>query len=109
VVRRPHCSCMWICLGLFLFRETSNLHRIIFRAFQGVGGAGIFAMTPAIILEMVPPEKFATYNAVASSTIGISFLLGPLVGGAISNRSSWRWIFFIKYAAIFPYDERKLI
>ncbi|EPE26976.1 MFS general substrate transporter [Glarea lozoyensis ATCC 20868] len=68
---------------------------IIFRAFQGVGGAGIFAMTPAIIAEMVPSNKFAKYNALASSAIGISFLMGPLVGGVISDRLSWRWIFFI--------------
>ena len=55
-------------------------------------------MTPIIISEMVPPEKFGAYNALASLTIGISFLLGPLVGGAINNKQNlWRWIFLIKY------------
>lgn len=59
-------------------------------------------MTPAIISEMVPPEKFASYNALASSTIGISFLLGPLVGGVINDKISWRWIFLIKYISKIP-------
>jgi MFS family permease len=80
-----------------LVQINSKTYRIIFRAFQGIGGAGIFAMTPTIIAEMVPSNKFAKYNALASSTIGISFLMGPLVGGVISDRLSWRWIFFIKY------------
>jgi len=42
-------------------------------------------MTPAIISEMIRAEKFASYNALAASAIGISFLLGPLVGGAIND------------------------
>lgn len=85
-------------LGSREVEPRSDDHRIIFRAFQGIGGAGLFAMTPVIISEMVPPEKFGAYNALASSTIGISFLLGPLIGGAINNTQKlWRWIFLIKY------------
>ena len=60
-------------------------------------------MTPVIISEMVPPPKFGAYNGIASSTIGVSFLLGPLVGGAITDKGVWRWIFLIKYADLLDY------
>ena len=49
-----------------------------------------------IIPEMVPPKKYAMYNGLISSAIGFSFLLGPLIGGAIDNHTTWRWIFLIK-------------
>lgn len=74
----------------------------MFRAFQGIGGAGIFSLTPVIIAEMIPPEKFGAYSGLASSTIGLSFLLGPIVGGAISDQNVWRWIFLIKYTRTTP-------
>lgn len=52
-------------------------------------------MVPIIVAEMVKPEKYAAYNAIASLSIAISFLLGPIFGGAISDGTTWRWIFWI--------------
>jgi MFS family permease len=69
--------------------------RILFRAFQGIGGAGIFSMAPIIVAEMVTPEKYGAYNAILSLAIAFSFLLGPLIGGAVSDDTTWRWIFYI--------------
>jgi MFS family permease len=69
--------------------------RILFRAFQGIGGAGIFSMAPIIVAEMVAPEKYGAYNAILSLAIAFSFLLGPLIGGAVSDDTTWRWIFYI--------------
>ncbi|KAE8372688.1 major facilitator superfamily domain-containing protein [Aspergillus bertholletiae] len=68
---------------------------ILCRAFQGVGGAGIFSMAPIIVAEMVEPAKYGAYNAIVSLAIAFSFLLGPLFGGAISDGTTWRWIFYI--------------
>ncbi|KOC18275.1 hypothetical protein AFLA70_59g003481 [Aspergillus flavus AF70] len=68
---------------------------ILCRAFQGVGGAGIFSMVPIIVAEMVEPAKYGAYNAIISLAIAFSFLLGPLFGGAISDGTTWRWIFYI--------------
>lgn len=67
----------------------------MFRAFQGIGGAGIFSMAPIIVAEMVAPEKYGTYNGILSLAIAFSFLLGPLIGGVVSNHTTWRWIFYI--------------
>ncbi|PYI08190.1 MFS general substrate transporter [Aspergillus sclerotiicarbonarius CBS 121057] len=71
------------------------LQLIILRAFQGIGGAGIFSMVPIVAAEMVTPDRYALYNSLISLAIAVSFLLRPLIGGAISDNTTWRWIFYI--------------
>ncbi|KAJ5716723.1 MFS general substrate transporter [Penicillium malachiteum] len=71
------------------------LIRIIFRALQGLGGAGNYAISTIIILEMVPPQQFAKYTGIVATVFVFSFLFGPLFGGAITQNSTWRWIFLL--------------
>ncbi len=66
------------------------------RAFQGVGGSGLYAMSFVILPEMVATESYGLYASILSSTFVLSFLLGPLLGGWISNNTTWRWIFLLK-------------
>ncbi|KAK9413398.1 putative Major facilitator superfamily (MFS) profile domain-containing protein [Seiridium unicorne] len=68
---------------------------IIFRALQGVGGAGNFAVCSVILLELVPSHKYAKYTSSVSVVYSFSLLLGPVLGGAISDYTTWRWIFLI--------------
>lgn len=53
-----------------------------------------------IFFEMVPPSKYPTYTSVVSAIFAISLLLGPLIGGAINNHTTWRWVFILKYVAL---------
>lgn len=62
----------------------------------------VFAMLP----EMVPPSSYALYSAILSSVFAISNLLGPVLGGAINDHTTWKWIFFLKYEVI-PVMEPK--
>ncbi|KAK1148133.1 hypothetical protein N8T08_010772 [Aspergillus melleus] len=87
---------------------------IVFRAFQGVGGAGNYSLCAAVVLELVPPEKYASYTSGMSVVYAISLLLGPIFGGAISE-SAWRWVFLLKnsiclggtwFVAIFQLPQR---
>lgn len=71
-------------------------HSIVFRAFQGVGGSGIYSLSTIMVPLMVPPEKYPTYISIISSTFAISSVLGPVLGGAITDRTTWRWVFFFK-------------
>ncbi|KAI9375344.1 hypothetical protein BJX61DRAFT_494426 [Aspergillus egyptiacus] len=55
----------------------------------------MFSMVPVITAEMVPPSKYPLYSSIVSVAMALSFLLGPLLGGAISDGTTWRWIFYI--------------
>ena len=46
---------------------------------------------------MVPPAKYATYVTVITSVFAISSVLGPLLGGAIADNTTWRWVFLLKF------------
>jgi MFS family permease len=80
---------------------TLTSSRIIFRAIQGVGGSGIYSLVTVMTPLMVPPAKYPTYIAIISSVFAISSVLGPLLGGAISDNATWRWVFWIKCALFF--------
>ena len=70
--------------------------RIIFRAFQGMGGSGIYSLSTIMVPLMVPPAKYATYISIMSSTFILSSVLGPILGGAITDNTTWRWVFYFK-------------
>lgn len=50
-----------------------------------------------MIYEMVPPARYPLYGALVSASAAIGSLTGPLIGGGLSEHSSWRWVFLIKY------------
>lgn len=68
---------------------------IIFRALQGIGGSGLYCLVFVAIMKLVVPEKMAFYSGIISSVFALANLLGPLLGGAISDHTNWRWIFWI--------------
>jgi MFS family permease len=78
------------------FGKQLTVHRTVLRAFQGVGGAGCFAIATAMMSDMVAPEKLAKYVANLSAVYALSLLVGPILGGALSSNSTWRWVFLIK-------------
>ena len=54
-------------------------------------------MSMVILAEAVRPEEFPKYSAISSVVYTLSFGLGPLIGGGISSKTSWRWVFWLKY------------
>lgn len=62
-----------------------------------MGGSGIFSMVVVIAPGLVPREKHGKYVAVISSVFAIASILGPILGGAITTHSTWRWVFLLKY------------
>ncbi|KAF4468279.1 Major facilitator superfamily domain general substrate transporter [Fusarium albosuccineum] len=68
---------------------------IVFRAFQGLGGSGIYSTVFIIIAKIVTVEKVGMYTGILSSVFALASLLGPILGGAIVDNTTWRWVFFI--------------
>jgi len=68
---------------------------VFFRVIQGIGGGGLQPLSQAILLETFPPKEHGI--AMAMFGIGIMFgpIVGPVLGGWITDNWSWNWIFYI--------------
>lgn len=78
---------------------------IVFRAIQGLGGAGLITSAFAVIADLFPPRERAKLGGLFGSTFGLASVLGPLIGGFFTDLptvqllgyevAGWRWIFYI--------------
>ena len=73
-----------------------------------MGGSGIFSMVVVIAPGLVPRERHGRYMAVISSVFAIASVLGPILGGAITTHSTWRWVFLLKYVMKIPKADSSL-
>jgi len=68
---------------------------ILARGAQGIGGAGMFAVSLAIISQEFRGRERGTAFGIWGATVGLAVAIGPLVGGALTTYVGWRWIFFV--------------
>ncbi|KAF7546525.1 hypothetical protein G7Z17_g8368 [Cylindrodendrum hubeiense] len=97
-------SLKWTFLAaLFIFEvgsvlcaaAQSSAMLIVGRLIAGIGCAGISSGGLIIIANITPMEKRATYQSLYGGIFGIASVVGPLVGGAFTDKVSWRWCFYI--------------
>src|SRR5213082_66571 len=90
-----------VAIGLFTIASTlcgaaqSPAWLIIARGAQGIGGAGMFAVSLAIISQEFHGRERGTAFGIWGATVGLAVAIGPLVGGALTTYVGWRWIFFV--------------
>jgi EmrB/QacA subfamily drug resistance transporter len=65
------------------------------RAFQGIGGAAMFATALALLASAFHGKDRGTAFGVFGATTGVAVAIGPVLGGALTSGLSWRWIFFV--------------
>ncbi|MCX7922621.1 MAG: MFS transporter [Clostridia bacterium] len=67
----------------------------VFRALQGIGGGILASNTVAILADIFPPKERGKYQGFLFAVVGISSIVGPILGGLIADNYSWRYIFYI--------------
>jgi EmrB/QacA subfamily drug resistance transporter len=68
---------------------------IIFRGLQGIGGGIMMANSFTIIGDLFPPAERGKYVGLVTAVFGVSSVIGPTLGGFITDAFSWHWIFYI--------------
>jgi EmrB/QacA subfamily drug resistance transporter len=66
-----------------------------FRALQGLGAGGLMVTALAIIGDVVPPRERGRYQGYMGGVFAIASVIGPLIGGFLTQQASWRWVFYV--------------
>ncbi|MFD4316677.1 DHA2 family efflux MFS transporter permease subunit [Streptomyces sp. NPDC058548] len=83
-------------IGSALCGIAQNMPQLIaFRAVQGLGGGGLIVLSMAIVGDLVPPRERGRYQGLFGAVFGTTSVLGPLLGGVVTQQLSWRWVFYI--------------
>ena len=89
------CIAMFTVCSLLCGTSTSLAQLIVFRLAQGFFGGGLQPGQQSIILDTFPPAKRGAAFGIAAVATVVAPVLGPTLGGYITDEWSWRWIFFI--------------
>jgi EmrB/QacA subfamily drug resistance transporter len=68
---------------------------IVLRALQGVAAGGLMTLAMAAVGDLVAPRERGRYQGYIAATFAGATVLGPLVGGLLTQYASWRWVFFV--------------
>jgi EmrB/QacA subfamily drug resistance transporter len=75
--------------------SQSMMQLIVFRGLQGIGGGILMSNTFAMIGDIFPPSERAKNTGIVFSAFGLASVVGPVLGGMLTDQLSWRWVFYI--------------
>ena len=92
-----------LMIGISLFLVGSVLsgfsqdiyQLILFRGIQGLGAGALFPISLAVIGDLYTPAERGKYQGLFGAVFGLSSIIGPLLGGWLTESVSWHWIFFV--------------
>jgi EmrB/QacA subfamily drug resistance transporter len=75
--------------------STSLVGLVVARVVQGFGSASLFTSAFAVIADLFAPSERGRYNGILASVFALSSVVGPLLGGVITDTLGWHWVFLI--------------
>lgn len=89
--------CAFVLMSLLCAVAQSLEALILFRFLQGVFGASLVPISQAVMVDMYPPKQRGKAMAIWGSGIMIAPIMGPVLGGWLTEHFSWRWAFLINF------------
>ena len=68
---------------------------VVFRGLQGLGAAALTSVAFSIIADIFAPAERGKYQGLFGAVFGLSSVIGPLLGGFLTDQVSWRWVFYV--------------
>ncbi|HEY6058409.1 MAG TPA: MDR family MFS transporter [Candidatus Limnocylindrales bacterium] len=96
--RRPiiiFAVCVFLVASVLSGLSQEMWQLILFRGLQGLGGGAVFPVSLAVVADLFTPVERGKYLGLFGAMFGLSSLLGPGIGGFITDNFSWHWIFFV--------------
>lgn len=96
--RKPifFCGILVFLLGSALCGSAHSMTQLIaFRGLQGLGAGALEPMASAVVGDLFPPRERGKWQGITGSVYALSAIIGPLVGGWLTDHLSWRWIFYV--------------
>jgi DHA2 family multidrug resistance protein len=91
------CIAIFTIASVFCGLATSLGFLILARICQGAGGGALQPVAQAVMLETFPPEKRGSAMSVYAMGVVVAPILGPTLGGWLTDNYSWRWVFYINF------------
>jgi EmrB/QacA subfamily drug resistance transporter len=83
-------------IGSVLCGQSQSMTELIaFRALQGLGAGAMLPINQAILGDIFPPAQRAKWIGILMSVFGFATIIGPLLGGWITDNVGWRWAFYV--------------
>jgi EmrB/QacA subfamily drug resistance transporter len=83
-------------IGSILCGISQTMNQLVAaRALQGLGAGGLISLVLAIVGDIVPPRQRGKYSGYFGAVFGLASVVGPLLGGFLTDSLSWRWVFFV--------------
>ncbi|CAL1711998.1 unnamed protein product [Somion occarium] len=92
-----------LCLAMTIFMlgsllagfSPSIISLIIFRGIAGAGGGGIVSIVQIVMSDVVSLRERGKYQGIIGGVVAFGFAIGPLIGGVLAQKVSWKWCFWI--------------
>ncbi|KIN02299.1 hypothetical protein OIDMADRAFT_103461 [Oidiodendron maius Zn] len=96
ISRKSAAILCWVLFAGFSLASglAQSLRQLIaFRTIQGIGGSGLFSLPLIILPELAPKRLWGLMSSFMGVSLACSYIVGPVLGGLIVQRTSWRWIY----------------